>query len=140
LARRFYETQKGAPNSEALLSALNVIEAKALFDAPQTDVHLRVAGADGKLYLDLCDETWRAVQIDANGWQVVDEPPVRFRRAAGMQALPEPESGGSVNDLGNFLNVKSKDDFVLIVAWALACFRDQGQAAEATKQRHQTHR
>ena len=60
----------GAPSSEALQSALNVIEAKAHFDAPERQVHIRVGGLDGRLYLDLGDETWRAVEIDATGWRV----------------------------------------------------------------------
>src|SRR5262249_53013701 len=42
LARRFFEATGGAPNSEALQSALNVIEAKAHFDAPARPVHVRV--------------------------------------------------------------------------------------------------
>ena len=90
LARRFFEETGGAPSSEALQSALNVIEAKAHFDAPERQVHIRVGGLDGRLYLDLGDETWRAVEIDATGWRVIDNPPVRFRRAAGMQPLPIP--------------------------------------------------
>ncbi len=96
LARRFYEETQGAPNSEALQSALNVIEAKAHFDAPELPVHIRVGGMDGRLYLDLCDENWRAVEIDATGWRVIGTPPVRFRRAAGMQPLPMPVTGGPV--------------------------------------------
>jgi len=99
LAKRFFETTQGAPSSEALQSALNVLEAKAHFDAPERLVHIRVGGLDGRLYLDLGDETWRAVEIDAAGWRVVDNPPVRFRRAAGMQPLPVPVPGGSVETL-----------------------------------------
>jgi hypothetical protein len=88
LARRFFEATQGAPSSEALQSALNVIEAKAHFNAPERLVHFRVGGLDGCLYLDLGDKTWRAVEIDPNGWRVIDNPPVRFRRAAGMKPLP----------------------------------------------------
>jgi hypothetical protein len=44
--------------------------AKAHFDAPERVVHIRVCGLDGHLYLDLADETWRAVEIDATGWRV----------------------------------------------------------------------
>ena len=118
LARRFFEATQGAPSSEALQSALNVIEAKAHFDAPERVVHIRVGGLDGRLYLDLGDATWRAVEIDATGWRVIDNPPVRFRRAAGMQPLPVPVAGGSIEVLRSFLNVKSDTDFVLVVAWA----------------------
>ncbi|QYK45927.1 MAG: hypothetical protein KF794_04325 [Xanthobacteraceae bacterium] len=126
LARRFFEATGGAPSSEALQSALNVIEAKAHFDAPERQVHIRIGGLDGRLYLDLGDEVWRAVEIDAAGWRVIDNPPVRFRRAAGMQGLPAPIAGGSVEALRSFLNVRSGADFVLVVAWALACLRNRG--------------
>jgi hypothetical protein len=126
LARRFFETTQGAPCSEALQSALNVIEAKAHFDAAERVVHIRVGGLDERLYLDLGDATWRAVEIDATGWRVIDNPPVRFRRAAGMQPLPVPVAGGSIEVLRSFLNVQSDNDFVLVVAWALAVLRNRG--------------
>jgi hypothetical protein len=66
------------------------------------------------------------VQIDDVGWRVMDNPPVRFRRAAGMQSLPEPVPGGSVETLRSFLNLQSDIDFVLAVAWALAALRNRG--------------
>ena len=69
---------------------------------------------------------WGAVEIDATGWRVIDNPPVRFRRAAGMKPLPIPVSGGSIETLRPFLNVQSDTDFVLVVAWALAVLRDRG--------------
>ena len=72
----------GAPSSEALQSALNVIEAKAYFDAPERVVFVRVGGLDGKLYLNLGDEKWRAVEIDTTGWRLIDKPSV----SAGLPA------------------------------------------------------
>jgi hypothetical protein len=126
LARRFFEETGGAPSSEALQSALNVIEAKAHFDAPERQVHIRVGALDERLYLDLGDEVWRAVEISAAGWRVIDNPPVRFRRASGMKPLPVPVRGGSVAALRSFLNVQTEADFVLVVAWALAVLRHRG--------------
>jgi hypothetical protein len=66
------------------------------------------------------------VEIDATGWRVVENPPVRFRRASGMKPLPVPVGGGSVADLRLFLNVQTEADFVLVVAWALAVLRNRG--------------
>ena len=126
LARQFFENTGGAPSSEALHSALNVIEAKAHFDGPERPVYIRVGGLDDRLYLDLGDETWRAIEITTTGWHVVENPPVRFRRTAGMQPLPVPVPGGSVELLRTFLNIQSDADFVLVVAWALAVLRDRG--------------
>jgi hypothetical protein len=84
---------------------------------------MRVAEQDGHLYLDLADEHWRAVEIGPEGWRVVASPPVRFRRAAGMLPLPVPVKGGSIDDLAPFLNLPSRSEFVLVVAWLLAAFR-----------------
>lgn len=126
LLQCFFEATQGAPSSEALNSALNVIEAKAYYGAPERIMHVRVGGLDGQLYLDLGDETWRAVEIDDTGWRVIENPPVRFRRAPGMQPLPIPAPEGSIETLRSFLNVQSDRDFVLVVAWALACLRDRG--------------
>jgi hypothetical protein len=133
LARRFFDATQGAPSSEALQSALNVIEARAHFDARERVVHVRVGGLDERLYLDLGDATSRAVEIDAAGWRVIDNPPVRFRRAAGMQPLPVPAAGGSIEILRSFLNVQSDNDFVLVVAWAGKC-RDN----ECSRRRRET--
>jgi hypothetical protein len=126
LAKRCYEATGGAPNSEAMQSALAIIEAKAYFDRGERPVHVRVAGLDDVLYLDLSDAAWRAVQIDANGWRIVSAPPVRFRRPAGMLPLPAPIPGGSLVDLRQLTNVRIERDMVLIVAWLLAALRDRG--------------
>ena len=126
LTRRYFEATGGAPSSEALQSALNVVEAKAHFDGRERVVYVRVGELDGRLYLDLADETWRAVEISAAGWRVTEKSPVRFRRAAGMKALPSPARGGSVRALRAFLNVRSDADFVLVIAWALAALRSRG--------------
>lgn len=126
LVRRFHKATGEALGSESLRSALNVIEATAQFDAPERNVAVRVAEFNGLIYVDLADAAWRAVEIDVTGWRVVDEPPVRFRRTAGMKPLPEPMPGGSIEALRPFLNVASDADFVLVVAWLLACLRGSG--------------
>ena len=87
---------------------------------------VRVASRDGKIYLDLADDAWRAVEIDADGWRVISTPPVRFRRSAGMQPLPQPTQGGKISSLHPLLNLESEKDFVLVVAWELAALRHHG--------------
>jgi hypothetical protein len=127
LARGFYESTQSAPSSEAMQAALGVLEARAQFDAPKHEVHVRVAGHDGYIYIDLADHDWRAVEIDDDGWRVVDEPPVYFRRSSGMKPLPPPAHGGSLkDDLWPLLNLKTEHEFVLLVAWLVAALRPRG--------------
>jgi phage/plasmid primase-like uncharacterized protein len=126
LLRLYFVTMQSTPTGDAMRRAIETIDAKAQFDGPMRAVHIRVGGHDGKLYIDLADDAWRAVEIDAEGWRIVDEPPVRFRRAKGMLALPEPVRDGSIEELRAFLNVKRDADFVLVVSWLLAALRDRG--------------
>src|SRR5215831_14760125 len=126
LRRCHYEATGTALDAGAVRSALDLLEARALFDAPERPVFIRIAEQGGRIYLDLADEHWRAVEIGPNGWQVIGCPPVRFRRPAGMLPLPVPQQGGSIESLNSFLNLASRDDFVLIVAWLLAALRCGG--------------
>ena len=118
LRQQYYERTWDAPSPAALNAALNVLEAQAQFDGPQRKVSVRLAERDGRMYLDLADEFWRCVEIGANGWRIAEDPPVRFRRSAGMQPLPLPLRGGSIEALAPFLNLASENDFAL---WATAC-------------------
>ena len=120
LRRKHYEATGAAARTGPITSALDLLEARAQFDAPRRAVYLRVAEHDGRIYLDLCDEHWRVAEIGPDGWQVISCPPVRFRRAAGMLPLPMPMRGGSIETLTSFPNLRSRGDFVLVVVWLLA--------------------
>ena len=128
LRRKHYEATGAAAGAGAITSALDLLEARAQFEAPRRAIHLRVAEHGGRIYLDLADDLWRAIEIGPEGWRVTACPPVRFRRAAGMLPLPMPMRGGSLEALTSFFNLASRDDFVLVVAWLLAALRDGGPA------------
>ena len=126
LARRYYEETRNTAGAEVFQTALNLAEARAQYDSPEIDVHVRVAEFNGKLYIDLCDVEWQAIEVDASGWRILQRPPVRFRRCPGMAALPMPVAGGAIDALRPFLNVGSDEDFVLVVSWLLMCMRARG--------------
>jgi hypothetical protein len=126
LRRSYYRTTGEAVSAAEIRLALDLLEARAQFDGPERKVHVRTAEHAGHTYLDLADEHWRAVDIGPEGWRVIGCPPVRFRRPAGMLPLPSPERGGSIETLNSFLNLGSRNDFVLIVAWLLAALRAGG--------------
>jgi hypothetical protein len=122
----YYHATGQAASAAKIRSALDLLEARAQFDRPQRPVHVRIAEQAGHIYLDLADEHWRVVDIGPDGWRVIGSPPVRFRRPAGMLPLPVPERGGSIEALHSFLNLASRHDFVLLVAWLLAALRGGG--------------
>lgn len=120
----FAKTGKAA-GSQAVADAVNICEGQATFTGEQHPVWLRTAQHEGRIFLDIGDPNWRAIEIDATGWRLVDNPPVRFRRPKAMAAMPIPDENGDVHLLRKFLNV----DVVgrqLILGWLVAALRPTG--------------
>lgn len=126
LQRRFFEQYEKAPGSQAVQDALGVIEGKALYEGAERRIFIRIGEREGKIYLDLADDQWRAVEIDADGWRVVDLPPVEFRRAKGMLPLPAPERGGNLDELRPFLNLEKGDLWTLMLGSLAMKLRPRG--------------
>lgn len=105
------------PSTSALSDALNVLEAKASIAAPEV-VHLRVARAGDRLIIDMGSQDGRLIDCRPNGWKIVDNAPVLFRRTALTGAMPEPDPAGDLTAFRNGLNA-DEENFRLIVGWML---------------------
>lgn len=125
LAASYYAKNTGAPGAQATEDALRVMEARALHLGAIHPVFLRLGRLGETIWLDLGDEAWRAVKITSYGWEVVEKPPVKFRRSKSLRPLPEPDAG-DINELRRFLNVQSEDDFMLIAAWLVGALSPTG--------------
>lgn len=90
---------------------------------PRHEVFVRVGRVADTIYLDLGDETWRAVEITADGWRFISSPPVRFFRPPALLPLPVPIPGGTIESLRGLGNFGDPDNFVLFVGWILAALR-----------------
>jgi hypothetical protein len=123
LGHIFHELEGKIPGSQAKQDALSLLE----FDASRTkrEVFTRVAHHAGKVYIDLANDEWQAIEVDENGWRIVPQPPVAFRRSKGMEALPYPTTGGDVSLLRSFVNIEPID-WPLLVAWVLAALYPSG--------------
>jgi hypothetical protein len=134
LSRLFYADADKAPGAQAIQDALGVLEGKALFDGPEYPVYTRLAEVSGVIYLDLGNPTWQAIEITAGAWQVIDTPPVKFRRARGMLPLPTPvqptprhtSTLKALKTLRSFINIAREEDWKLLLAWVLAALRPHG--------------
>ena len=118
LSREYFTRMGRVPTQQALADALLVIEGFAQEQEPSR-LFMRCAEHDGALWLDLGDQTGRAVRITDRGWSVEDEAPVLFKRTALTAQLPEPTHGGNLEDLWTWLNV-SEGDRPLIAAELVA--------------------
>jgi hypothetical protein len=128
LSKLFYDTTGKVLRAGDLADLAAMLEGKAVFDGPQYRLFRRTAQYEGKFYLDLCDSEWRAVEIEADGWRIVSDPPVKFRRAKAMHPLPLPVKTPGT-ELGRllmpFLNIRP-EQWPLVAAWIVAALRPVG--------------
>ena len=115
MRRLFWEHSNKSPNSQALQDAMGVLEGMAIFDGQEHETAVRISGDDNCIFVDLANEAWQAVKITADGYEVIDNPPVKFIRPRGVLPLPIPESGGTLDELRPFINVADEQSFVLLV-------------------------
>jgi len=119
------------PSAWAMRRVLGALEATARFEGGTAAIFLR-AGHDGDgngdasaCYLDLGDPRGQAVKIGRDGWSVVEDPAVHFRRPPGYLPLPAPSRDGSLELLRPYVNL-SESDFRLLIVWMAAAIRPVG--------------
>jgi len=122
LSRLLYEAAEKGASSEALSTALNVIEAKAVFDGERYELFNRVGKHNGAFWYDLTDSLWRAVRVLPGHWQIVDAPPILFTRYGHHAPQVEPTKGGSVDRIFDFLAVPDGGPKLLMMVYLVSCF------------------
>lgn len=95
------------------------IESLARRNSTSTESFVRVGEKDGNLYLDLLDDKLRAVKITPDGWDIVENYDVMFRRNSSMKGIFIPERNGDVELLRNYINYGSEENFRLILTWII---------------------
>ncbi|QBQ53830.1 hypothetical protein [Nitrosococcus wardiae] len=123
---RFYTEFGKAPRDASLKDAIGTLSGIARFEGEEQEVSLRTAKHGEAYYIDLCDESWSAIEVTSSGWRTVANPPVRFRRTKTMKPLPMPIVGGDIRLLWRSINIP-EDDRDLVLAWCLECFRSDTQ-------------
>ena len=119
----YYKAENKGANSDAVNQALYDLEAIANFDGKgEVELHVRVCEHDGAYWYDLTNERWQAVKVTDAGWQVIDNPPVLFRRLAHQKPQALPERNATIAALRPFLEgidkPKHKD---LVTVWLISC-------------------
>jgi len=131
LSREFFNSRGTVPHTQAITSALSVLQGKAQYAGSEQSVYVRLAEREGKIYLDLANSDWEVVEVTPEGWRILSmgKSPVKFRRPPGLMPLPRPVSGGTLEALRPFVNVPDGADWILVVAWLLASLRPKGPYA-----------
>ncbi len=112
---------------QIMQDALGTLEGYAIHEGSCHAVHVRLAEHSGRLYLDLGSDRFDVVEIDPDGWRVLENQNiVKFRRPSGMAALPYPQNGGNIEVLKRYVNLSNPEDWPLIVGFIVGCFHPAG--------------
>lgn len=125
LTHRFLTQRDRAPSREALNTVIDTVVARCGM-GPKVDVNVRFARSRNVIFLDMCDDQWRAIEVTKDGWRVVQDPPVLFKRGAGAQPLPVPVTGGTLDPLRGLINCGDDTQWFLILAWLVGAFLPEG--------------
>ncbi len=101
--------------------AAKVLGALAYDEMPR-ELALRVHYRPGRIVLDLAQRNSRCVVVTPTSWQVLDAPPSDVVFASGPgTALPDPERGGSVDEMRRLVGWQPDDPRWLLVKGWLPC-------------------
>ena len=112
LAHLMWLEEEKAPGNDSLNSAINVLKGKASQEGKQYTLYNRVAPALDGIWLDMADAKWRAIKITSEGWEIIDNPPILFRRYSHQQPLAQPASTlqGDIWKLLDYTTIPKEDD------------------------------
>jgi hypothetical protein len=104
------KTTGRAPKKDPLNQAIDTVSVIARFEGEEREVYIRKGEHDGVFYYDLCNNQWQAVRITAEGWEIVDDPPVMFRRFDKMRPQVAPIGGHpeKLDDLLSLINTSNE--------------------------------
>lgn len=115
LAAAYYTDTGKTANSNALNEALRIFAGRAR-ESEREPVYYRCAVLDNRIVYDLGETNGAVVEITANGFRILEQSPVVFRRAKTLSRLPRP----TVANLDAFRDHVPADDpnYRMLVAWA----------------------
>ena len=121
LAGSYYRETKEAANDNAISSVITILDARATYDGEMHELSNRYAMHDGDIYIDTADKNCTVIKITPSGWEIMQSPPILFRRYSHQKPLPTPAIGGRLSSLHDHLSIKSDNDKWLVEAWLVAC-------------------
>ena len=129
IGRMFYARCKRPISDNILKQSVVLLAGEARFGGePARAVHIRVAGDQGRMFWDLGNDAWEVAEARHDGWRILPESPVMFKRPAGYLPLPNPVRGGSMREFRKFVNCDD-DSFKLLVGYLVSSLRARGPYA-----------
>lgn len=121
LQKLYYTEKKSTAQKASVSQAKELLEAKALFDNTEAiPLETRVARQNNIIWYNLSNENWQAVKITENGWEIVNDPPILFKRFSHQKRQLSPKEGGKIQRILKYVNLQ--ENHTLFLCWLVSCF------------------
>jgi hypothetical protein len=117
-----YTNLDSVPSETTLKSVITALHGQAKHDGEQHDVFTRCAPYKNGYLIDLTNDLWQVIYVTPDGWEIIDESPVKFIRSQTAVAFPTPVKNGSINDFWNHVNIP-EECRTLVLAFMLDSWR-----------------
>lgn len=122
----FYRETETTPQSSSILTALQLLEARACApDLPKEPVFTRLAATPGKVFLDLHNSAGHIVEIGAHGFSQTPNLSICFRDSRSLQPLPDPDPKAgpeALDTLRRLINVPVGAQWTRCLTWLISAF------------------
>ena len=115
LTKLLYKHEEKAPSNDGLIGARRVLDMLAHDSGDVRELHTRAAFHEGAVLYQL--SPGRVVRVDEKGWEIDSAPPVHFRAVKNLQPLPAPAAGGKLEDVAEWVNLKTDRDRRLFLTY-----------------------
>lgn len=122
LSYEFYKANQKTVSSEVIKSAVSVLEGKAKFTGDIIKLSNRASLVDDVLWYDLTNKNWQAIKITNDKWEIVNNPPVLFKRYSHQSNQVLPITDGDANLILNYVNVTNESHRLLLLVFVISCF------------------
>jgi hypothetical protein len=122
VCRKVWESEKKPVRDDIFKSVLNILEAKAVFEGNEHELHNRVANKAPYIYIDLGGAL--AVKIKAKDWKVLRNPSVSFQSYSHQkdQCKPKKVNKGFIYKIFDYVNVQDNNEQLLFIANLVCSF------------------
>jgi hypothetical protein len=125
LIRLYYGSENRVANTEAVSSAVQLLQAKAEYEGQTYPLSIRVASYNGSFFYDLTNPKWECIEITKQGWRLVDNTPVPLFTRFNQTAQVQPSRHYEPDIFDRFMsltNVKNEDDKKLVKVYIVSLF------------------
>ena len=117
----YYAAHKDVMSDATYANVQCLLEQQAL-QGRHHQTYRRVARVGDTILVDLSNPKWQCVEVTADGWRILDKPPVKFLRSANTGELPTPERGGTMDELRPLVT-SSQENWLRIKGYILDAFK-----------------